>query len=130
MMITRRQDTDVRRAWDELVATLTSAKESTVDQAKGRISDAQDTVSGSSRMARRRLRNAAGALAGRPTSPRWGLIAVAGAVGVAVGAATIVAVSNLLNRSRKAVEIEDQILGGDELLSPAERDRIIASPRK
>ncbi|MBB5867649.1 hypothetical protein F4553_001028 [Allocatelliglobosispora scoriae] len=129
-MITRRQDADVRRAWDELVATLTSAKETTVDQAKGLFNDAQDTVSDTRRVASRRLHNAAGALAGRPTPPRWGLIAVAGVVGVAVGAAAIVAAANLLTRSRKAVEIEEQILGADEILSPAERDRIISSPKR
>jgi hypothetical protein len=131
MLITRRRDADMKHAWDELVGMLTSARDNTMDQAKSRFSDAQESVADTGWEARRRLANAAGALAGRPAPPRWGLIATAGAVGAIVGASAIVAAARFLRSRRTHMATELPMVGSDEVLSPAEREQILnATTRK
>lgn len=129
MLINRRREADMKHAWDELVETLTSARGATMDQARGLFNDAQESFSDSGRETRRRLANAADALAGRPTSPRWGLIAAAGAIGAVAGASAIIAAQ--IARSRRTRTTTDQpMLGADETLSPAERERILNTATK
>jgi hypothetical protein len=124
----RRFDADALPGVDRLVSALSTARDSTSDQARELYRNATDTLTDGSRTARKRVHHAVDALAGRPAPVRWGLMAVFAAAGLVIGAVGALSARMAVSRRLAELDVPDEITAAEQALA-AEQARAEAMLR-